>query len=109
MHGRPVFFVDDDAEGDRKAEDTLAEIARSIGFKEISFQYEPIAAALDYERHVTSEELAHRRHRRRHSDFSIVRLSPERHRRTERGEDILANEGVRIGGTDMDRSSASAW
>lgn len=104
VHGRPVFFVDDDAEGDRKAEDTLAEIARSIGFKEISFQYEPIAAALDYERQVTSEELALIADiGGGTSDFSIVRLSPERHRRTERGEDILANEGVRIGGTDMDR------
>ncbi|HSZ95553.1 MAG TPA: Hsp70 family protein, partial [Bradyrhizobium sp.] len=37
------------------------------------------------------------------SDFSIVRLSPERHRHTERKDDILANDGVRIGGTDFDR------
>src|SRR3954469_19985871 len=47
--GRPVFFVDDDPQADRLAEDTLAEIARAAGFREIGFQYEPIAAAFDYE------------------------------------------------------------
>ncbi len=37
------------------------------------------------------------------SDFSIVRLSPERRHRADRAADILANDGVRIGGTDFDR------
>ena len=35
--GRPVFFVDNDAAADRAAEDTLGEIARAVGFKEVSF------------------------------------------------------------------------
>ncbi|MTD22302.1 Hsp70 family protein, partial [Pseudomonas sp. CCM 7891] len=43
--GRPVFFVDDDPMADKEAEDTLVDVARKIGFKEVSFQYEPIAAA----------------------------------------------------------------
>ncbi|MBZ9937163.1 Hsp70 family protein [Mesorhizobium sp. BR1-1-16] len=104
VHGRPVHFVDGDAEGDRKAEGVLAEIAREVGFSEISFQYEPIAAALDYERQVNGEEIALIADiGGGTSDFSIVRLGPERRGRAERADDILANDGVRIGGTDFDR------
>ncbi|WP_342154843.1 Hsp70 family protein [Methylorubrum sp. SB2] len=105
VHGRPVHFVDDDPAADRKAEDTLRQIAESIGFRHVRFQYEPIAAALDYERTVKSEEIALIADiGGGTSDFSIVRLSPERHRREERADDILANDGVRIGGTDFDRT-----
>lgn len=104
VHGRPVHFVDGDPEGDRRAEETLREIAASVGFRQVSFQYEPIAAALDYEQGVSQEEIALIADiGGGTSDFSIVRLSPERHARAERGEDILANDGVRIGGTDFDR------
>ena len=105
VHGRPVYFVDDDPAADRKAEDTLRRIAESIGFRHVRFQYEPIAAALDYERTVKSEEIALIADiGGGTSDFSIVRLSPERHRRDDRAGDILANDGVRIGGTDFDRT-----
>ncbi|WP_342107257.1 Hsp70 family protein [Methylobacterium sp. SI9] len=104
VHGRPVHFVDGDAQADRRAEDTLREIARDVGFREVSFQYEPIAAALDYERQVRSEEIALVADiGGGTSDFSIVRLSPERRGRPDRAGDILANDGVRIGGTDFDR------
>src|SRR4029453_4505314 len=48
VHGRPVHFVDNAPDADRKAEETLRTIARSIGFAEVTFQFEPIAAALDY-------------------------------------------------------------
>jgi hypothetical chaperone protein len=37
------------------------------------------------------------------SDFSIVRVSPERARAADRQGDILAAAGVHIGGTDFDR------
>ncbi len=104
VHGRPVHFVDGDAQADRRAEDTLREIARDVGFREVSFQYEPIAAALDYERQVRSEEIALVADiGGGTSDFSIVRLSPERRGKLDRAGDILANDGVRIGGTDFDR------
>ena len=43
--GRPVHFRDNDAAGDARAENELENIARSVGFKEVCFQYEPIAAA----------------------------------------------------------------
>src|SRR5438067_1623929 len=35
VFGRPVFFVDGDTGADRQAEETLAGIARAVGFEEI--------------------------------------------------------------------------
>ena len=109
--GRPVFFVDGKPEADKLAEDTLAEIARAAGFRELSFQYEPIGAAFHYERSLSREELVLIADiGGGTADFSLVRLSPERARRDERRDDLLANGGVHIGGTDFDRvlSLASA-
>jgi hypothetical chaperone protein len=102
--GRPVYFVDDDPDADRLAEDTLADIARSVGFTDISFQYEPIAAAFDYESRIDREELVLIADiGGGTSDFSLVRLGPERASRLDRRDDILATGGVHIGGTDFDK------
>src|SRR6201996_6196454 len=104
VHGRPVYFVDNDPAADRKAEQTLRGIAQDIGFADVTLQFEPIAAALDYERQITREEIALIADiGGGTSDFSIVRLSPERHSHIDRRADILANDGVRVGGTDFDR------
>jgi hypothetical chaperone protein len=102
--GRPVFFVDGDAAADRQAQDTLAGIAHAVGFSEIAFQYEPIAAAFDYESQVRREELVLVVDiGGGTSDFALVRLAPERAGRAERRDDILASGGVHIGGTDFDK------
>jgi hypothetical chaperone protein len=102
--GRPVHFVDDDPHADRKAQDELEKAARAQGFTDIAFQYEPIAAALDYEQAVRGEETVLIVDMGGGtSDFSIVRVSPERARAADRKDDILANRGVHIGGTDFDR------
>ena len=102
--GRPVFFVDDDPEADREAQDTLVQVANKLGFKEVSFQYEPIAAAFDYERCIQREELVLIVDiGGGTSDFSLVRLAPERRNLAERQDDILATGGVHIGGTDFDK------
>ena len=102
--GRPVFFVDDDPAADQEAEDTLADVARKIGFKDVSFQYEPIAAAFDYESGISREELVLIVDiGGGTSDFTLIRLSPDRHHLAERQSDILATGGVHIGGTDFDK------
>ncbi len=104
VFGRPVFFIDDSASADQLAEDTLADIARSVGFKHVAFQYEPIAAAFDYESRIEREELVLIVDiGGGTSDFSLVRLGPDRVGRAERREDILATGGVHIGGTDFDK------
>ena len=102
--GRPVFFVDDEPERDRAAQRTLEECARTVGFKHVEFELEPIAAALDFETGLSREQLtlvvdigggtA---------DFSVVRLGPEFARKVSRKDDVLANLGVHIGGTDFDQ------
>jgi len=102
--GRPVHFVDDDAKRDRQAEDSLRLAARAAGFREIAFQFEPIAAAFDYEQRVRKEsvilivDIGGGT-----SDFTVVRLGPERAVRPERSDDVLATSGVHIGGTDFDQ------
>ncbi len=102
--GRPVHFVDDDQAADQEAEDTLAEVARKIGFKDVSFQYEPIAAAYDYESGIEREELVLIVDiGGGTSDFTLIRLAPERHMLDDRQDDILATGGVHIGGTDFDK------
>jgi hypothetical chaperone protein len=102
--GRPVHFVDGDEVADKAAEGQLEDAARAQGFSQIAFQFEPVAAALDYERTVSGEELALVVDiGGGTSDFSVIRLSPEAARRPERKDDILSATGVHIGGTDFDR------
>jgi hypothetical chaperone protein len=102
--GRPVFFVDDDPARDAIAQAALEKAVRSVGFSELGFQYEPIAAALDYERTVAAEQLVLVADiGGGTSDFSLVRVGPQRRRAADRRADILANHGVHIAGTDFDR------
>ncbi|GGK00830.1 Hsp70 family protein [Pseudomonas matsuisoli] len=102
--GRPVFFVDDDPLADQEAQDTLSAVAHTLGFKDVSFQFEPIAAAFDYESNITREELVLIVDiGGGTSDFSLVRLSPQRRADPDRESDILATGGVHIGGTDFDK------
>ncbi|MBL8597470.1 MAG: Hsp70 family protein [Devosia sp.] len=102
--GRPAHYVDDDPLADREAQDQMESAVSAQGFRHIEFQFEPIAAALDYEQSVTREEIGLVIDLGGGtSDFSIVRVSPERSRANDRSGDILATAGVHIGGTDFDR------
>lgn len=102
--GRPVHFVDDDAEKDALAEATLRQAAREAGFRHVAFQLEPIAAAFDFERRIDREskvlivDIGGGT-----SDFTVVRLGPDRIARPNRARDVLATTGVHIGGTDFDQ------
>lgn len=104
VFGRPVHFIDDDRAADRLAENTLLEVAQAAGFRDVAFQYEPIAAAFDYESRIEKEELVLIADiGGGTSDFSLVRLSPAQMKKVERRDDILATAGVHIGGTDFDK------
>jgi hypothetical chaperone protein len=101
--GRPVQFVDHDDAANLKAERSLETIARAVGFKNVSFQFEPVAAALDFERQLRSEKIALIADiGGGTSDFSVVRLGVKRNN-ANRSADVLANGGIRVGGTDYDR------
>jgi hypothetical chaperone protein len=106
--GRPVFFVDDDPKRDARAQHTLLHATRAAGLSEVQFQFEPIAAALDYEsrlrpdqgeRLVLVADIGGGT-----SDFSVVRASATAHGRVDRRDDVLANHGVHRAGTDFDRA-----
>jgi hypothetical chaperone protein len=102
--GRPVFFVDDDPARDAQAQAALHEAARQVGFDEVQFQYEPIAAAFDYERRAAHEQVVLVADiGGGTSDFSVVRVGPQHIDRLDRKADILANHGVHVAGTDFDR------
>lgn len=101
--GRPVHFVDAHPERDRQAQDALAAAAKTAGLGEVSFQLEPIAAALDYEQRLSAEQVVLVVDiGGGTSDFTVVRLGPQQARHADRTQDILATTGVHIGGTDFD-------
>jgi len=102
--GRPVFFVDDDEQADRMAQNQLQAAAHAVGFSEIHFQYEPIAAAFDYESRLQEERLVLVADiGGGTSDFSLVRVGPQRAAKLERKDDVLAHHGVHVAGTDFDK------
>ncbi len=103
--GRPVWFVDGDAARDAKAEASLCSAALAAGFNDVAFQYEPIAAALDFESTIANEQIVLVADiGGGTSDFSLVRVSPARHIAIERHDDVLANHGIHVAGTDFDQS-----
>ena len=106
--GRPVFFVDDDSKRDTQAQQTLSQAARAAGISEVQFQFEPIAAALDYESRLVAEDgerlVLVADIGGGTSDFSVIRTSLAGHVRADRRSDVLANHGVHLAGTDFDRS-----
>jgi hypothetical chaperone protein len=103
--GRPVHFIDGDAEGDKRAQNQLEAIARAAGFTDIAFQYEPVAAAFAHEIRVTEEKRALVADvGGGTSDFTVIKVSSKYVTRSDRTQDILGNSGVRIGGNDFDKS-----
>ena len=101
--GRPVFFSPDGS-GDELAEGRLRRAAELAGFREIHFQYEPVAAALHYE-----QELAGPEEYVLVFDFgggtldtTIVRVGKDRWKQGDRRDDILATNGRVIGGNTLD-------
>ena len=103
VHGRPVRFVDDDDAADARAQGVLEGIAKQVGFRDVTFVYEPIAAAHHYEQTVQKEELALIADiGGGTSDFSIIRVGPQHRERVDRTGDVLATAGIRVGGTDFD-------
>ncbi len=102
--GRPVKFRDNDDAGDERAENELLEISKKAGFKNIHFQFEPIAAAFSHERNLMTEKNAFVIDiGGGTSDFSIIKIGGKNKDKTDRTDDILANTGVRIGGNDFDK------
>lgn len=103
--GRPVHFVDNNSTADQNAQEELRAIARTVGFKHIEFQFEPIAAAFAHEVNIDHEQLAIVADLGGGtSDFTVIRLSKDGVNKSDRSSDILGTSGVRVGGNDFDKA-----
>lgn len=102
--GRPINFQGQHGEeSNKQAIDVLTNAAKDIGFKDIEFQYEPVAAGLEFEASLSKEtrvlvvDIGGGT-----TDCSMILMSPERKLSTERHQDLLGHSGKRIGGNDFD-------
>jgi hypothetical chaperone protein len=96
--GRPVKFSES-REQDHKAQETLRQAAHEAGFKEVNFELEPIAAALDYEQSMTKpQNVIIFDFGGGTLDIAVMRLGDPRKR------EVYASGGVDIAGSDFDRA-----
>ena len=102
--GRPIHFQGiDGSDGDTRAEALLRNAAAQAGFREVQFAFEPVAAAVEYERTLNSEQLVLVVDiGGGTSDISLIRLGPGYARQADRSKDLLSHAGRRLGGVDMD-------
>ena len=105
--GRPAVFSTSPEE-DQLAETRLHKAAEMAGFKDIQFQYEPIAAAFAYEARISKpERVLVADFGGGTTDFTVVQLDPSRQGLSDRGSDILATGGLPVAGNKYD--SATMW
>jgi hypothetical chaperone protein len=96
--GRPVKFSEQ-PEQDHKAQETLRQAAHEAGFKEVDFELEPIAAALDYEQSMTKpQNVVIFDFGGGTLDIAVMRLGDAKSRK------VYASGGVDIAGSDFDRT-----
>lgn len=102
--GRPVIFSEDKKK-DKLAENRLRKAAEMVGFKNIVFQFEPIAAAFAFERSLSKNEekiVLIGDFGGGTSDFTIIRLSGRKLENFDRGEDVFSLGGVCVAGDIFD-------
>jgi hypothetical chaperone protein len=96
--GRPVKFSES-PEQDHKAQETLRQAAHEAGFREVDFELEPIAAALDYEQSMSKpQNVVIFDFGGGTLDIAVMRLGDPRKR------EVYASGGVDIAGSDFDRA-----
>jgi hypothetical chaperone protein len=96
--GRPVKFSES-PEQDHRAQETLRQAAHEAGFKEVDFELEPIAAALDYEQSMSKpQNVVIFDFGGGTLDIAVMRLGDANKRK------VYASGGVDIAGSDFDRA-----
>ena len=100
--GRPAVFSERKEE-EETAVKRLLLAAKNAGFTDVRLQMEPIAAALSYEKTLKQPQtVLVADFGGGTSDFTIIRLSPERSKEKDRKKDILAHGGLYVGGDNFD-------
>lgn len=102
--GRPINFQGlGGDEANHQAQGILERAAHRAGFNDVVFQYEPVAAGLDFEATLQQEQ--------RvlvvdigggTTDCSLLLMGPQWHARRDREQSLLGHSGCRIGGNDLD-------
>ncbi|GEM75062.1 molecular chaperone [Vibrio sagamiensis] len=104
MIGRPINFHGRGGElANIQAERILHRAANRAGFNNVEFQFEPVAAGLEYESTLSEDKLilvvdigggT--------TDCSLIQMGPSWRDKTDRKASILGHSGQRIGGNDFD-------
>jgi hypothetical chaperone protein len=102
--GRPVHFSGaGSAEDDAFAMSRLRAALEQAGFEDIVFEFEPVAAAYEFESQLDHDELILiADFGGGTSDFSLMQVGPSIRRRGHTAEDILGTDGVAIAGDTFD-------
>ncbi len=102
--GRPVNFHGRDSEAaNKQAEHILHQAAKRAGFKNIEFQFEPVAAGLEYEATLKEDktvlvvDIGGGT-----TDCSLIEMGPTWRGKSDRTHSLLAHTGQRVGGNDLD-------
>ncbi|MDA8493806.1 molecular chaperone [Kluyvera georgiana] len=102
--GRPINFQGlggDDANA--QAVGILQRAAQRAGFRDVVFQYEPVAAGLDFEASLSEEkrvlvvDIGGGT-----TDCSVLLMGPQWRTRHDREQSLLGHSGCRVGGNDLD-------
>lgn len=102
--GRPINFQGlKGQESNQQAINILTNAAKRVGFRNIEFQYEPVAAGLEFEASLTKEskvlvvDIGGGT-----TDCSMLIMSPKFKTQLNRKQHLLGYTGQRIGGNDFD-------
>lgn len=106
--GRPINFRGlggDDANA--QAQGILERAATRAGFNDVVFQFEPVAAGLDFEATLNDEkrvlvvDIGGGT-----TDCSLLLMGPQWRQKADRQDSLLGHSGCRIGGNDLDIATA---
>ncbi|SDK34464.1 hypothetical chaperone protein [Ferrimonas sediminum] len=102
--GRPINFQGlNSDDSNRQALQILQNAARFVGFKQVEFLYEPMAAGLAYQQQLAEEQkvlvvdIGGGT-----SDISLVTMGPDYLQQRNHQDLVLGYAGVRVGGNDFD-------
>lgn len=102
--GRPINFQGlggDDANA--QAQGILERAAKRAGFRDVVFQFEPVAAGLDFEATLSEEkrvlvvDIGGGT-----TDCSLLLMGPQWREKADRQQSLLGHSGCRVGGNDLD-------
>lgn len=104
VFGKPVqYSLLRNSYGNFQALEIMRNAAKIAGFKNVEFEFEPIAAALDFESSLSNEKLVLVVDiGGGTTDVTMMKLDPKRNNINDRKDDILAYDGERVGGNDID-------